>query len=313
MADEQPAAQPANAAAAPRPPQIPAGFWSGETLRALQQGSVPLIDPQHFDERRIDCNSYTLSMGDQYFVTSTKGDFEPPTIVNLEAGGQTVFNIPAGQFAFLITKEMVSIPHYAMAFISMRTGFKFQGLVNVSGFHVDPGFRGRLIFAVYNASPISIPIKQGELLFKIWFASLDRISAEPFVYTKEPLLEISKDLIRGMSRELLSLQQLNDKIRDVETSLNLKIEGFSLKVGLLYIIWQGAILAVVLAVVLAVIKLAFPGLWSIIDPTIKPPAQVSTQTAPRQPPAPPAPAAPPPVVQQPTLTPAPAAPAPPQQ
>jgi hypothetical protein len=40
-----------------------------------------------------------------------------------------------------------------MAFISMRTAFKFKGLVNISGFHVDPGYKGKLIFAVFNASP----------------------------------------------------------------------------------------------------------------------------------------------------------------
>jgi dCTP deaminase len=262
-------------------PEIaPSGFWSGEKLLAIQKSGIPLIEPTLFNERQIDCNCYTLLMGDQYFVTSIKGDSEPPIIMSLKEGD--MFHIPAGQFAFLITKEQVFIPHYAMGFISMRTPFKFQGLINVSGFNVDPGFRGRLIFAVYNASPSPIPIRGGEKLFKIWFASLDHTSGKQYVFDKPPITEIDKNLIRGMNRELLSLQQLSEKIREVEKSLNLKIEGFSLKVGLLYIVWQGAILAVVILFLGAIVKLAFPGLWDIIDPRVRPQAQTSIPSVQQQ-------------------------------
>jgi hypothetical protein len=45
------------------------------------------------------------------------------------------FTIPPGQFAFLLTKEVVSVPADALAFISIRVKTKFRGLVNVSGWH----------------------------------------------------------------------------------------------------------------------------------------------------------------------------------
>ena len=51
------------------------------------------------------------------------------------------FTIPPGQFAFLLTEEVVSVPPDALAFISIRAKTKFRGLVNVSGFHVDPGYQ----------------------------------------------------------------------------------------------------------------------------------------------------------------------------
>ena len=59
--------------------------------------------------------------------------------------------IPPGQFGLLITEEVVQVPMDAIAFISIKAGIKFRGLVNVSGFHADPGFSGKLKFAVYNA------------------------------------------------------------------------------------------------------------------------------------------------------------------
>ena len=58
------------------------------------------------------------------------------------AGADTAFrkrNQPPGQFAFLLTKEVVSVPADALAFISIRVKTKFRGLVNVSGW---PGCNG---------------------------------------------------------------------------------------------------------------------------------------------------------------------------
>jgi dCTP deaminase len=60
----------------------------------------------------------------------------------------------------------------------MKTGFKGRGLVNVSGFHVDPGYSAPLRFAVFNAGPSTIGVKQGEDCFLIWYADLDREDRE---------------------------------------------------------------------------------------------------------------------------------------
>jgi hypothetical protein len=43
------------------------------------------------------------------------------------------FIIPAGQFAFLLSMEEINVPPDGMAFISMRTGVKFQGLTESNG------------------------------------------------------------------------------------------------------------------------------------------------------------------------------------
>ena len=83
------------------------------------------------------------------------------------------FTIPPGQFAFLLTEEVVSVPADALAFISIRAKTKFRGLVDVSGFHVDPGYCGQLTFAVFNAGPVPIHLKRGQPIFLIWYASLD--------------------------------------------------------------------------------------------------------------------------------------------
>src|SRR5690606_791554 len=102
------------------------------------------------------------------------------------------FTIPPGQFAFLLTEEVVSIPDNLMGWISLRSGIKFKGLVNISGFHVDPGFKGNLIYSVFNAGPSPIPISRGDPLFKLWIAELDGAVVEKYIFrSPKPQSEIS--------------------------------------------------------------------------------------------------------------------------
>ena len=148
--------------------EMPAMFWSGETL---SERLKTLIDP--FVSGRVDCAAYTLSIGPEVYVSPN--DQTTITIRKLSEG--EAFTIPPGQFAFLLTEEVVSVPPDALAFISIRAKTKFRGLVNVSGFHVDPGYCGQLTFAVFNAGPVPVHLKRGQPTFLIWYASLDRETA----------------------------------------------------------------------------------------------------------------------------------------
>jgi dCTP deaminase len=90
--------------------------------------------------------------------------------------------------------------------------------MNVSGFHVDPGFRGHLIYAVYNAGPSNINLERGESLFLIWFANLDRTDSK---YTRDqqdrpPIVNIGPTLIGNIPGEILTLQSLSRKLDDLE-------------------------------------------------------------------------------------------------
>ncbi len=148
-------------------------FWSGDTLK----DKLPsIVDPDGYDENKIDCAAYTLTMGPQYFVTPSEASFHSKSNVITDLAKDESFNIPSGQFAFLLTEEKLNVPSDVLALISAKLTFKRKGLINVSGFHVDPGYRGRLVFAVYNAGPKHVCLKRGEDLFLIWFTNLDKAS-----------------------------------------------------------------------------------------------------------------------------------------
>lgn len=261
-------------------------FWSGEKLFANQNVIAP------FSDKQIDCNAYTLRMGNCYYRTAEQetGHEQKKTFLS---PGQS-FLIPAGQFAFLLSKEEVKIPQNAMAFISMRTTVKFQGLINVSGFHVDPGYEGKLVYAVYNASPSSIQICENDPIFKIWFCDLDHTSvpsrsAPPYLFADRPFNDIGNDLIKGMSKEILSLQSLADKLRNQEAAVNAKFAEQKPTIDNLTFIWRAIICGVVGAAILAFLAFSLPAIsqsgqyvaglpWSNrpVQPPVLPPAPPTT-------------------------------------
>lgn len=142
-------------------------FWGGERLKT-QLGKL-ISD---YDESRIDRASYRLRVGPEVYVSPTGEPNDPRNKPKTKLDEGQGFTIPAGQFGFILTEERVTVPMNAVAFISIRAGYKFRGLVNVSGFHVDPHYEGRLIFAVFNAGPGPVHLSRGEPCFLIWYADL---------------------------------------------------------------------------------------------------------------------------------------------
>jgi dCTP deaminase len=232
-------------------------FWSGEKLATNRS----VVEP--FNESQIDCNAYTLRMGGTYYRTGERGVGYEQKKATLTAG--EAFLIPAGQFAFLLSKETVKIPTDAMAFISMRTGIKFQGLINVSGFHVDPGYDGKLIYAVYNASPSAIQICEGDPVFKIWFCELSGKSETPYVFNGRGLSDISGEMIKGMSQEIYSLQSLADKIRDQQTAIDAKFAEQKPVIDNLTLVWRTAVMGVIGALILSFLAFSLPSIYKIGD------------------------------------------------
>ena len=189
-------------------------FWSGEKLNERLPALITDGENSIFNPNRVDCAAYTLSIGSEVYISPTidSNDRESRTISALGPG--EAFAIPPGQFAFLITREFVKVPEDAIALISMRAKVKWRGLVNVSGFHVDPGFHGQLTFAVFNAGPSPIHLKQGEAWFLIWYADLDRPTLLGKKDTEPPGMK--SDLISGISGGMLSLDGLSSRIDKVE-------------------------------------------------------------------------------------------------
>jgi dCTP deaminase len=181
------------------------GFWSSETMLARLPTCIAPYDPAAV----VNC-SYELKLGSQIYVTSetskTRRDLRPLEQVS----------IPPGQFAQLLTFECVTVPNDCLALISMKSGLKLRGLINVSGFHVDPGFTGHLLFSVYNAGPNDIVLSERSPAFLIWFSSLDAPTGDVYRGSRNGLAAISDDDVMKLQGDVYTPQALASRVASIE-------------------------------------------------------------------------------------------------
>jgi dCTP deaminase len=183
-------------------------YLGTEGLTKLLKNSN-VISP--FDEKKIKNSAYELSLGGEVFQTgSTTGKVEI-----LNETNKQVFLSP-GQFALLLTAEEVNIPKDKIAFISIKASIKLKGLVNVSGFHVDPGFKGKLVFSVYNAGPATIVLEKDQPCFPLWIASLNEESSYKGEHENQKSIP-AKYLEALKAGELASPSALSKRIDEVKS------------------------------------------------------------------------------------------------
>ncbi len=240
-------------------------FWGSKTI-IEQQELNEIILP--FDPDQVKYGRYQLKVGSEAFVTVD--DVKRQINVNEQ------ISIAPGQFAIILTEEKVTIPHDAIAFISIRYGIKLRGLVNVSGFHVDPGFSGKLKFAVYNAGPRPIALTRGEPAFLIWFSKMNgHDNDDTYNGSHNHQDQISSDDINNLHGKVASPSALNEKIEDMRKDFekiindvkvvcnsatnelkanhDSQIESLKDKVN----VWRGLVISLILAVVIMAFKLLF--------------------------------------------------------
>ena len=190
-------------------------FWGNKELKCRLPNIVT-----DYEEARLDRATYKLRVGPEVYVSPTGVDSDQKNKTKLKLDPGRDFVIPAGQFAFLLTEETVTVPEHALAFISVRAKYKFRGLVNVSGFHVDPGFTGRLVFSVFNAGPGEVHLERCEECFHIWFADLR--DHEP-MGPKVGYQNIPPEIINPIAGEIQSFSGLDAKIIETDKWLADKV------------------------------------------------------------------------------------------
>lgn len=203
-------------------------FWSKQ--RWLEEGKrgflkTPVLP---WEPEKVEPAGYKLSIGREYYVNKGGGS----TVQQLEKNQG--FVIEPGQFAFILTKEKVYVSESAIGFISIRASIKFLGLVNVSGFQVNPGHRGNLVFAVFNAGPKHVHLREGKSIFSLWMADLDaptNVTGDAGGKIPSDLENIPDDVINGIAGEAMTAYQVSEQISELKTELQ-KIKNRAIQIGL---------------------------------------------------------------------------------
>ncbi len=88
--------------------------------------------------------------------------------------------------------------------------------MNVSGFHVDPGYKGRLLFSVYNAGSREILISAGNPTFLLWYSSLDKETTDLYCDRQPGQYEISDEVMMSLDGETYTPQALAGRVKSLE-------------------------------------------------------------------------------------------------
>jgi len=188
-------------------------FWGDESLKSHGE---EFFHPYSQSQVRESC--YRLRLGDEVFISPITGDSW-----NLKRLHQLNFaepiSIPPGRFAFLITREWITLPKNVLGFISLRSRYKMQGLINVSGFHVDPSYSGKLIFAVFNAGTKNITVRCDDELFSIWIASTDA-SDSGRGESRQGYWDIPSDLVSSIPEATKPIDALERRLNELERKVD---------------------------------------------------------------------------------------------
>ena len=188
-------------------------FLAQRELLAQMNNKQLIAD--NYETKCIRQCSYDLRLGKELYMA---GESTPRFLSDEEP----YVSLPQGQFAILTSHEIIDIPRNMMAFISVRSKYKLEGLVNISGFHVDPTFKGVLRFGVQNVGPADILLKLYEPTFTIFFAELtsDEIGGgrdkEEDIHFKQGLKGIRLEdvqLLGGRNYTLSTLQKEVDRLK----------------------------------------------------------------------------------------------------
>lgn len=167
----------------------------------------------NFDIDRLQTANYDLRLGKDYYVTTDKYPKD------LEKSGDTVV-IEPGEFGILTTYEYIYVPDDLFGLISLKYTYKKLGLINISGFHVDPGYCGIIIFSVYNSGPKSIVLRYKEPVFMIMYDKLNEPAIKGYPPDKG-YKSIPVDIIQGLKGPSVNIISLNERLQRLETQIRI--------------------------------------------------------------------------------------------
>ncbi len=197
-------------------------------------GILPPIFIDCLDSNGLRPANLDLTLGDDVYVTTEKVPMKLNTM-----GKDGVVSIEPGEFGILMTNEYLFVPWDLMGYISIRLTHKQKGIVNISGFHVDPGYYGRLMFAVFNAGPNNVPLRYNDPVFMIMFNELTKLPPDDSAVKKgrwSGMEDIPVETLSGLTGTSVSVRTLDQRIRTLEMIFPILATGIG-SVAIAVIAW----------------------------------------------------------------------------
>ena len=125
--------------------------------------------------------------------------------------------IKPGEIAFVMTEETLALPDNVYCQLSTKRKLSLDGIITLGGLIIDPNYKGKLIFGLYNLSSNNYLLLPGKKLVAGVFFRLDKNSGE----TPEPIDSFPEELIKTVvNTKPNSASAINAAISDITGSLN---------------------------------------------------------------------------------------------
>jgi deoxycytidine triphosphate deaminase len=124
--------------------------------------------------------------------------------------------IEPGETVFVLTEESLHLPKDVKAELSHKRKLAHQGVQILGGFCVDPLYKGKLMFGMYNFSSEPFPLIKGKKLIAAQFYRLSEDEQDSFPVPKEPIEDFPRDVV-GIIRRFVgvSAQALGQKVEEL--------------------------------------------------------------------------------------------------
>jgi deoxycytidine triphosphate deaminase len=132
--------------------------------------------------------------------------------------------IKPGEIAFVMTKEALNLPDDIYCQLSAKRKLSLDGIVILGGLIIDPNYKGKLIFGLYNISSRIYPLLPGKKLVADVFYRVDKKSDKQ----PEPINDFPDELIKivvdnkpnSINAVFASVERLRAEIQEVKNKLD---------------------------------------------------------------------------------------------
>jgi deoxycytidine triphosphate deaminase len=185
-------------------------------LKAAVQDATFIKDG---DPNCIEANKYDFRLGHRLLKAKFLGiEVDLRDIIKTDP---TAALIEPGEVVFVMTEETLDLPQNIKAELSFKRKMAHLGIMLMGGFCVDPQYRGKLIFGMYNFSSKEFPLKYGHKLIAAQFYQLapEEVSKEAPI--PEPLLNFPENVVEIIKMyQPMSLHGLKAEIEAIRVRLD---------------------------------------------------------------------------------------------
>jgi len=160
---------------------------------------------------------YDFTLGNIALTVDSKGP------IDIEQSKENIM-IKPGEIAFVITKETLSLPDDIYCQLSTKRKLSLDGIVTLGGLIIDPNYKGKLFFGLYNISSRDYLLRPGKkLIAGVFYKSEYKSNKQP-----DPINDFPDELIRmvvdnkpsSTSSILTTVERLGEEIKYIKEKLD---------------------------------------------------------------------------------------------